>query len=82
MPNEPGNEDANPDPKFFEGPSMSYYGRLRYKLEEAARCGAVVAVFVHEFSPTGYDWKVVRSSDTARISGSTMAMEMRANCLW
>ena len=40
--NDPGNEDANPDPAFFKGKAMTYYGRWTYKYEEAARQGASV----------------------------------------
>src|SRR5476649_964765 len=35
--NDPGNEAAHPDPKFFKGKAMTYYGRWTYKFEEAAR---------------------------------------------
>ena len=52
--NDPGNEDANPDPKFFKGRAMTYYGRWTYKYEEAARHGAAAAIIVHETSPAAY----------------------------
>jgi len=62
--NDPGNEDANPDPKFFKGKAMTYYGRWTYKYEEAARQGAAAAIIVHETNPAAYGWQVVRNSNT------------------
>jgi Zn-dependent M28 family amino/carboxypeptidase len=59
--NDPGNEDAHPDPAFFGGAAMTYYGRWTYKMEEAARHGAVAALIVHENKPAGYGWQVVRN---------------------
>ena len=61
--NDPGNEDANPDPKFFKGRAMTYYGRWTYKYEEAARQGAAAAIIVHETKPAAYGWQVVRTSN-------------------
>lgn len=61
--NDPGNEDANPDPKFFRGRAMTYYGRWTYKFEEAARQGAAAAIIVHETKPAGYAWHVTRNSN-------------------
>ncbi|MBL6852793.1 MAG: M28 family peptidase [Alphaproteobacteria bacterium] len=62
--NDPGNEDANPDPAFFKGKAMTYYGRWTYKYEEAARQGAAAAIIVHETKPTAYGWQVVRNSNS------------------
>ena len=62
--NDPGNEDANPDPKFFKGKAMTYYGRWTYKYEEAARQGAAAAIIVHETYPAAYGWQVVRNSNS------------------
>ena len=62
--NDPGNEDANPDPAFFKGKAMTYYGRWTYKYEEAARQGAAAAIIVHETIPAGYGWQVVRNSNS------------------
>ena len=59
--NDPGNEDARPDPSFFGGPAMTYYGRWPYKMEEAARHGAAAAIVVHEKGPAGYDWQIVHA---------------------
>ena len=63
--NDPGNEDAHPDPKFFKGSAMTYYGRWTYKFEEAARQGAAAAIIVHETKPAAYGWQVVRGSNSA-----------------
>ena len=66
--NDPGNEDANPDPKFFKGKAMTYYGRWTYKYEEAARQGAAAAIIVHETVPAAYGWQVVRNSNSGAKS--------------
>jgi Zn-dependent M28 family amino/carboxypeptidase len=66
--NDPGNEDANPDPKFFKGHAMTYYGRWTYKYEEAARQGAAAAIIVHETIPAAYGYQVVRNSNTGNKS--------------
>jgi len=66
--NDPGNEDANPDPKFFKGKAMTYYGRWTYKYEEASRQGAAAAIIVHETSPAAYGWGVVRNSNSGAKS--------------
>jgi Zn-dependent M28 family amino/carboxypeptidase len=66
--NDPGNEDANPDPKFFKGKAMTYYGRWTYKYEEAARQGAAAAIIVHETGPAAYGWQVVRNSNSGNKS--------------
>src|ERR1700733_2628048 len=63
--NDPGNEDAHPDPNFFKGRAMTYYGRWTYKYEKAARPGAAAAIIVHETKPAAYPWQVVRSSNGA-----------------
>ena len=66
--NDPGNEDPHPDPKFFKGKAMTYYGRWTYKYEEAARQGAAAAIIVHETVPAAYGWQVVRNSNTGNLS--------------
>jgi Zn-dependent M28 family amino/carboxypeptidase len=65
--NDPGNEDAHPDPKFFKGRAMTYYGRWVYKFEEAARQGAAAVIIVHETKPAAYGWQVVRNSNGAAL---------------
>lgn len=58
----------NPDFETGAGPfgrsAMTYYGRWTYKLEEAARQGAVGALIIHETAPASYPWAVVESSWT------------------
>lgn len=66
--NDPGNEDAHPDPAFFKGRAMTYYGRWTYKFEEAARQGAAGAIIVHETKPAAYGWQVVRNSNSGAKS--------------
>lgn len=64
--NDPGNEDASPDPAFFKGKAMTYYGRWTYKYEEAARQGAAAAIIVHETIPAAYGYQVVRNSNSGK----------------
>lgn len=64
--NDPGNEDARPDPAFFKGKAMTYYGRWTYKYEEAARQGAAAVLIVHETAPAAYGWDVVRNSNSGK----------------
>ena len=66
--NDPGNEDNHPDPSFFKGKAMTYYGRWTYKFEEAARQGAAAAIIVHETTPAAYGWEVVRNSNSGTRS--------------
>lgn len=56
------NEPTSDDPKFFNGPALTYYGRWTYKYEEAARRGAVGALIIHRTDLASYPWDVVRSS--------------------
>ncbi len=56
------NEPQSADPKFFEGRSLTYYGRWTYKYEEALRHGALAAIIIHTTPTAGYGWDVVRSS--------------------
>jgi Zn-dependent M28 family amino/carboxypeptidase len=55
--NDPGFH-AN-DSTLFNGRSMTYYGRWRYKYEEAERQGAAGCIIVHEDEAAGYPWEVV-----------------------
>lgn len=50
----------------FKGRRMTYYGRWRYKFEEAARQGAAGALIVHDTFPAAYGWQVVQSSWTGK----------------
>ncbi len=55
--NDPGFHTGNDS--LFKGRSMTYYGRWRYKLEEAERQGARGCIIVHEDEASGYPWAVV-----------------------
>jgi Zn-dependent M28 family amino/carboxypeptidase len=56
--NDPGLQDST----VFNGRALTYYGRWTYKLEEAARRGAIGAILVHTNESATYGWDVVRSS--------------------
>jgi hypothetical protein len=56
------NEPPSNDPKFFDGPALTYYGRWTYKYEEALRRGARGAIIIHTTPTASYGWDVVRSS--------------------
>jgi Zn-dependent M28 family amino/carboxypeptidase len=46
------------DTSLFNGNAMTYYGRWRYKFEEAERQGALGCLIVHEEAAAGYPWEV------------------------
>lgn len=56
--NDPGLVDSS----VFLGKVLTYYGRWTYKLEEAARQGAVGAILIHTSESATYPWDVVRGS--------------------
>ena len=56
--NDPGLQDST----IFNGRALTYYGRWTYKLEEAARRGAVGAILLHTTESATYGWDVVRGS--------------------
>jgi Zn-dependent M28 family amino/carboxypeptidase len=56
------NQPPSDDPKFFNGKSLTYYGRWTYKYEEAARKGAVGVILIHKTEMASYGWDVVRNS--------------------
>lgn len=56
--NDPGLQDST----VFNGRALTYYGRWTYKLEEAARRGAVGALLIHTVESATYPWEVVRGS--------------------
>ncbi|HWP38701.1 MAG TPA: M28 family peptidase, partial [Gemmatimonadales bacterium] len=56
--NDPGLRDST----IFQGRLLTYYGRWTYKLEEAARRGAVGVILVHTSESATYPWEVVRNS--------------------
>jgi Zn-dependent M28 family amino/carboxypeptidase len=56
--NDPGLQDST----IFNGRALTYYGRWTYKLEEAARRGAIGVVLIHTAESATYPWEVVRGS--------------------
>lgn len=56
--NDPGLQDTT----VFHSRGLTYYGRWTYKLEEAARRGALGVVLIHTTRNATYPWEVVRSS--------------------
>jgi Zn-dependent M28 family amino/carboxypeptidase len=62
------NEPPSDDPKFFKGKALTYYGRWTYKLEEAARKGAVGVILIHREDMASYPWDVVRNSNSGEKS--------------
>ncbi|HEU5320734.1 MAG TPA: M20/M25/M40 family metallo-hydrolase, partial [Methylomirabilota bacterium] len=65
--NDPGLQDST----VFLGRTLTYYGRWTYKLEEAARRGAVGAILIHTTESASYPWDVVRNS----WSGEQLALD-------
>src|SRR5690606_12393302 len=57
MVSDPGRYDKN----WFKADTMTYYGRWKYKYEEAARQGATGVLLIHETEAASYGWNVVRS---------------------
>ncbi|WP_020470457.1 M20/M25/M40 family metallo-hydrolase [Zavarzinella formosa] len=55
------NEPPSDDPKFFNGKSLTYYGRWTYKYEEATRRGAKAVFIIHTPETAGYPYSVVKS---------------------
>src|SRR5256712_6398969 len=56
--NDPGLQDST----IFNRRALTYYVRWTYKLEEAARRGAVGAILLHTAESATYGWDVVRGS--------------------
>src|SRR2546427_403623 len=56
--NAPGLQDST----IFNGRALTYYGRWTYKLEEAARRGALGAILAPTAESATYGWDVVRGS--------------------
>lgn len=57
---------GEPDPNgsernLFDGRKWTHYSRWTYKVEEAARQGAVAAIIVHDTENAGYDWEGVKA---------------------
>lgn len=67
----------------FGGRAMTYYGRWTYKLEEAARRGAIAAFVIHETAAAGYGWNVAANAvggtyDIARAADQTQPVLLQA----
>ena len=58
--NDPGLRNA----ALFRGPTLTYYGRWTYKLEEAARRGAAGVLLIHNDTMATYGWSTVTNSWT------------------
>ena len=58
--NDPGLRDS----AIFRGRILTYYGRWTYKLEEAARRGALGVLLVHNDTMATYGWATVQNSWT------------------
>lgn len=67
--NDPGLTDAS----RFHGRAMTYYGRWTYKLEQAARLGAVGVILIHADESATYGWGAMRNSWTGEQVMSTDA---------
>lgn len=61
------NEPPSDDPKFFNGKSLTYYGRWTYKYEEATRRGAKAVLIIHTPETAGYPYSVVRTVKGAQL---------------
>lgn len=57
MVSDPGRYDKS----LFKADTMTYYGRWKYKLEEAGRQGATGILLIHDTPAASYGWEVVRS---------------------
>ena len=57
MVSDPGRYDKS----LFKADTMTYYGRWRYKFEEAGRQGATGILLIHDTQAASYGWEVVRS---------------------
>lgn len=56
------NNNPDWDPHLFAGKRRLYYGRWTYKLESAARQGAMGAIIIHTTASAGYPWQVVQDT--------------------
>ena len=55
---------ASKDPTLFKGNAMTEYGRLAYKVEEAARQGAQGVLLIHDAAALGFGWDAIQSTWT------------------
>jgi len=56
------NDPPSPDPAFFGGPALSYYGRWTYKFEVGLKKGANGVILIHTTPSAGYGFNVVQNS--------------------
>jgi len=49
-------------PNVFEGKTLTYFGRWRYKIEQAMKSGARGILMIHTDETAGYGWPVVKNS--------------------
>jgi len=52
------NEPTSDDPKFFDGPALTYYGRWVYKYEEGLGARARAVLIIHTTPTAVYGWEV------------------------
>ncbi len=67
--NDPGQAGSS----RFRGDTLTYYGLWTYKIEEAARRGAVAVILMHEPTSAGVGWDVIRSSMLRERAGLEVA---------
>ncbi|HEX3914833.1 MAG TPA: M28 family peptidase [Steroidobacteraceae bacterium] len=60
--NDPGH--GSKEPTLFKGDAMTGYGRLAYKVEEAARQGAQGVLIIHDAALLGFGWNAVQATWT------------------
>jgi Zn-dependent M28 family amino/carboxypeptidase len=71
--NDPGY--GTEDVSLFRGNTMTYYGRWTYKMEEAAKQGALGTLVIHNTGPAGYGFNVIQNNwNTSRL-----ALDLRNN---
>ena len=56
------NDPPSPDPTFFGGPALTYYGRWTYKFEIGLKKGASGVILIHTTPSAGYGFNVVQNS--------------------
>ncbi len=62
------NQPPSNDDHFFNGKSLTYYGRWTYKYEEAARRGALGVLILHRTDLASYGWEVLLNSESTEVS--------------
>ncbi len=62
------NQPPSNDDHFFNGKTLTYYGRWTYKYEEAARRGALGVLIIHRTDLASYGWEVLLNSESTEVS--------------